>query len=834
MKETSAYIVFVIVFFWSGCCLAQDETISLKEAISELEAQHGYTFNYAEETIQNYTVKPINPSLSFTEKIASLQQQTSLDFKILNNNLVSISTEVKFIICGYLKDAETQEVIPFATIETKTTSTVTDENGYFSLEVSEKSEMIIIRHLGYKRAAITPATFTSKSCATSYLSPQTEQLSSVLLTSYLVQGISKMNNGALQVDFDDFTALPGLIETDVLQTVQALPGIQSTNETVSNINIRGGTNDQNLVLWDDIKMYQTGHFFGLISAFNPQITERVTVQKNGTSAASTDGVSGSIAMETKDEITKNFTGSLGANLVDANVFFDIPIGKTSSLQLGGRKSLSDLVITPTYDAYFKRISQDTEVENNVGNVSNTDRSFDFYDVSLRWLYEISERDKLRVNFLYIDNILAFNENAIINENPTSRESSVSQNSLGAGILWQHEWNENLSTSFHVYESDYNLRAINANILDEQRFLQENSVSETGIKTSTTIALSETQALTFGYEFIETKVTNLDDVDVPLVRSLIAEVVRTHSGFGQYMLQSSNKNSTLITGFRYNYLDKFNESILEPRLRFTQKFLQHFSIEIAGEFKHQITSQIVNFQNDFLGIEKRRWQLSNNTTIPILKSKQASLGVNYSNKGWLVSVEGYYKYVDGITTQEQGFQNQFEFIKTNGSYTVLGADMLLRKRLKDISFWLSYSFMNNEYTFENLSANPFPSNYDIPHSVTFGTTYVYQTLKLTAGLNWRSGNPTTSPVENNEILNGAINYGSPNSERFEEYLRVDTSALYQFNIDNASIEAGVSVWNLLDQTNTIGNFYRINKEGNVEENTQNSLGLTPNALLRITL
>ncbi len=700
------------------------------------------------------------------------------------------------------------------------------------MQVLTPKEPVTIRHIGYEASSEIAVTFISDTCTSVFLKPAQEQLQAVLLSSYLVQGISKMNTGALQINFDQFTALPGLIETDVLQTTQALPGIQSTNETVSNINIRGGSNDQNLVLWDGIKMYQTGHFFGLISAFNPHITEQVTVQKNGTSASYTDGVSGSIKMETEDQINKKFTGSLGANLIDANVFLDIPLGKTSSLQLGGRKSLSDLVATPTYDAYFTRISQDTEVESNVGNIRNTNRSFDFYDLSLRWLYKVSEKDRVRLNILYIDNILSFNENATINTIPTTRESSVAQNSFGAGIVWQRSWSNALSTTFQVYESDYNLRAINASILDGQRFLQENSVSETGIKTSANITLQKTQALTFGYEFIETKVTNLDDVDVPLVRTLIGEVVRTHSGFGEYTFQT--KNSTLIAGFRYNYLDKFNASVLEPRLRFTQKFLNYFSVEVAGEFKHQITSQVVNFQNDFLGIEKRRWQLSNNTSVPILKSKQGSLGINFNTKGWLARIEGYYKYVDGITTQEQGFQNQFEFIKTKGSYTVLGVDALLRKKLKDISFWLSYSFMNNEYTFESLVANAFPSNYDIPHSITFGTTYAYNTLKVTAGLNWRSGNPTTRPVEGNEIVNGAINYNAPNSDRFEDYLRIDSSALYKFTIANATIEAGVSVWNLLNQTNTIGSFYRINTEGIVEENTQRSLGITPNAMLRVIL
>jgi hypothetical protein len=43
-----------------------------------------------------------------------------------------------------------------------------------------------------------------------------------------------------------------LIEPDILQSVQALPGVESTN-SIANINVRGGTNDQNLVLWDNIK-----------------------------------------------------------------------------------------------------------------------------------------------------------------------------------------------------------------------------------------------------------------------------------------------------------------------------------------------------------------------------------------------------------------------------------------------------------------------------------------------------------------------------------------------------------------------------------------------------
>ncbi len=80
-----------------------------------------------------------------------------------------------------------------------------------------------------------------------------QKLSEVVVSGYIVKGINKLSNGSFEIKVSEFDILPGLVETDVLQAVQAFPGIQSINETVSNINIRGGSHDQNLILWDDIK-----------------------------------------------------------------------------------------------------------------------------------------------------------------------------------------------------------------------------------------------------------------------------------------------------------------------------------------------------------------------------------------------------------------------------------------------------------------------------------------------------------------------------------------------------------------------------------------------------
>jgi len=797
--------------------------------LSDLQARYAVSFNYAEDVVANIQIVPPNSSLKLEDALKYLSDQTGLVFQLSDENLILIKPKEALLFCGYIKDKDTGLALESATITTLSNATTSDKNGFFQLRVQSELEEVTVSYIGYRTVTTSIQENNAKSCLDVFLSPQVEALSEVVLSNYIVNGITKINDGSYKIDFSNFDILPGLIETDVLQAVQAFPGIISSNETVSNINIRGGTHDQNLILWDDIKMYQSGHFFGLISMYNPQITENVSLLKNGTSAAYTDGVSGTISMNTEKKINTKTKGSIGLNLIDANGFTDISISDKSSLQIAARKSLSDIVQTPIYEAYFDRISQDTEVT-NTANIENSDKTFDFYDMSLRFLYNISAKDELQLNFINVANELRFNENAVVDSEETSRQSSLKQNSIAAGLEYNRQWSKSFKTLLNIYETDYKLRAVNSNIIDSQRFLQENKISETSVRLAVENKLSDNISLTSGYHFVETEITNLDDVDVPLFRVLISEVVRTHGVFSQLNFRSSNTNFNF--GLRYNYIDKFKKSILEPRLSFNQRINANLSFEVLAEFKHQNTSQIINFQNDFLGIEKRRWQLSNDNDIPVLRSRQISSGFYFSKKGWLISLDGYYKYVKGITSQSQGFQNQFEFERASGNYDVLGVDVLVRKQFKHFQTWMSYSYMDNTYEFESLASNSFPSNLDITHTVTFGAAYTDKRLKLSTGLNWRTGNPTTLPTQDNEVVNGSINFGNPNSSNLKDYLRLDVSALYNFNIaKNTNASLGLSVWNILDRNNEINNFYRVNENAAVET-IQKSLGITPNLSFRV--
>ncbi|WP_299223340.1 TonB-dependent receptor [uncultured Psychroserpens sp.] len=832
MDSTRFYIFLFVCFFSLFKSKGQnsEQKIPVSEVLEQITKAHSITFNYESSLLKNITVIPVSRDLSLTAKIKNIEKQTNLVFEKISNLVYTISKTIK--LCGYIKDSESQQPLMGATITSKLAYAITDENGHFEIESRSLSELLTIRHIGFKTIERQIKYFNLDDCATITMLVQQEVITSVLIETYLVRGIDRRQDWATSIDYKRFSLLPGLIESDVLQTVQALPSILSVDETVSNINIRGGSHDQNLILWDDIKMYQTGHFFGLISSFNPMMTQTASVITNGSDVSLTDGISGTIHMQSDKQIDSKFNGVFGLNFLNAELFANIPIGHKSSLQIASRKSLNDFVRTPTYDVYFDRVTQDTEAENNASNVTNSNQEFNFYDTSLRWLYKPTDKDFIRLNFILINNNLGFNETVNIGSNSRTRRSNISQNSLGIGLNYKRQWSDKLSSTINIYDTEYKLEALNADVLSNQLQLQENIVSETSVLLNNLYEQNQWR-FNLGYQFTETEVINLNDIDLPRFVRRDEEILRAHSAFGQAWYKNPNNDFSIRGGVRANYLTRFEKLIIEPRLSVRKSIGEYIEIEAQGEFKHQSTSQIVNFQNDFLGIEKRRWQLTDNDSIPLIRSKQGSFGVTYKNSGWLLDAKGYYKTVEGITTQSQSFTTKYEFSKGKGSYDAYGFEFLCRKKFSNFNSWLSYSYINNTYTFEALEDIEFPSNFDITHSVTLGTTFSNKLWNISAGLNYRKGKPTSVPLNGNEILDENVNFDDANNERLLDYLRIDASAIYKFKISNTlRSEIGASIWNISNRENAINNYYRISENDTVNTFSRSSLGLTTNAVFRI--
>ncbi|SDI15240.1 TonB-dependent receptor domain-containing protein [Winogradskyella thalassocola] len=672
---------------------------------------------------------------------------------------------------------------------------------------------------------------------TEELQSQTQHLEEVIIINYLTKGISKTNNGTIKANTKAFDILPGLIEPDVLQIVQNLPGIMSVDERISNINVRGGTNDQNLILYEGIRMYQSGHFFGLISAFNPYLSENITISKNGTSSKFGNAVSSTIAIKNADELDEKINVGIGGNMLSVDGFAKIPLSKKTELQLSARRSYTDILVSKTYDAYFDRIFNDSELNasTNMNTLLAQDERFLFYDFNAKFLYDINNTSKLRINVMNMSNNLNFNQVfTTIDNNFQETKSELNQTSYGASATYSKVINNGTNLSAQLYYSNYDLDAKNNNVTNNQLLTQENKVEDFGLRLDVSKTVSKDIKFNGGYQFNEVGVTNFEDVINPNYTSLVKEIIRTHALFGEVEWYSTSRDTYIRLGSRISYFGKLSEFLIEPRFTVNYKFLDYFRLEALGELKSQSITQIIDLQQDFFGIEKRRWQLANGNDVPLITSEQASIGLSYNQNNLLVSIEGYYKGVHNITARSQGFQNQFQFTNDIGHYTVKGIDFLINKRFSDFSTWLSYTYSKNDYNFNEINnSNSFSNTIDLRHVVNTSFTYNRANFKIAIGFNWHSGRPFTSPLDLQDNSNSTIEYNTPNSSRLGDYFRTDISAIYKFKPSKGiNAEVGASVWNIFNQTNIINRYYTFNTDNAIVEINNKSLKFTPNLSFRV--
>lgn len=839
LKNRLVYSLFVFLFSLVQCwAQGEKKAIPLKNILAEITQQHDVKFSYIEDEIAVYAVVPPNAIWTLEQKIVYLKKETQLGFKAIGQKYYTIFNDQKLDkpLCGFLLDAETGKGIENALlkIDQSAISVFTNEIGYFELP-KVSSNLIQVQHQSYQSFSINPEDLYVTTCPKFKLQSVTLTLEEVVAQRYLTTGISKKLDGSIEVKPKKFGILPGLIEPDVLQTMQQVPGIISIDETISNINVRGGTHDQNLFLWNGIRMFQTGHFFGLISAFNPSLAQTISITKNGSSAFFGESVSSLVDISSRTNTVEKTNSSVSTNLISAEFYTKLKVSEKANLTLSGRRSLTDFFKSPTYKNYSNRIFQNTiitDLNNNEIVNYRSDVEFYFYDITAQFQQKIGTKNELNLDVIAIENTLQFNQSTTdLNSN-----STLEQENFGTTIQWKTRWNAKHSTEFKGYFSSYDLNSTNETLESNQILDQKNQVLDTGFQVSHSYKISNQFTFNSGYQFNETGVTNFDKVNVPLFSRTITNVLLTHVGIAEGVFETESKKTFLKAGLRANYFGKFGFLLLEPRLQFNQALTSDLRLEILGEQKSQTLSQIIDLQGDFLGVEKRRWTLANNSTIPIQKSNQISLGFSYKKNNWLLTLDNFYKKITGITSSSQGFQNQFELEKTVGDYQVIGSEFLIQKSFNRFYTWLSYTYNDNKYDFKVLSSQSFPNNYAISHAISWAGIYEWKKIKLALGTKWHTGRPITTPTSFTVTeANPNIVYNSPNNTRLKDYFQVNFSASKDWKLSSkVTLQTAASILNLFNTKNSLNRFYRVNTTDNTVESIDTySLELTPNFNLKLS-
>lgn len=663
---------------------------------------------------------------------------------------------------------------------------------------------------------------------------QAELLNPIVLTRYLTNGLQKKKDGSIVLNPKKFDILPGLTHVDVMQAVQALPGIESENENINYINVRGGTNDQNLILWEGIKMYHSSHFFGLISAYNIPFLDNVEVLKNGTSSTYGEGISSTILLSNNSKINKRVTGGFGINFISSDAYVKIPISKKLQVNFAFKTSINNLKKTVTYNNYFYKSFQDSDIKTTKKTTdTNINSLFSFHDITSKIIYQFNKKNRLQFNFINIKNKLVYGEQKTrVND---SKSSVLNQEKIAFGLKWTAKWNSNFKTNINLYHTNYNINSYDETNLLNQFIVQKNTVKESNLKIENQYKTSNFLHTNFGIQLNESGVLNRTHINNPFFNRVQKRVLITASPFAE--IEYSKQKTYLKIGIRTSYLNRFDKIFIEPRFVLKQKIIPHLKYNLLGEFKHQSVNQTVDFKDHFLGVENRRWILSNNTNIPIVRSKQISTGFEYYKNNFLIELGSFYKHVKGITASSQGFYNNFQTAQDYGNYKTYGTELLINKTEKKYSAWFTYTLSKNTYFFQNFTPENFPNNVTVKHSSTLGFNYsILKNLKISIGINWKKGNVFTKPNTAEAILkkNGVnqINYDKPNNENLSNYFRLDSSIKYNFALYRATkASLSLGILNVTNRKNIIQRYYKLNTSEIIEINNQ-SLKFTPNVSFRI--
>lgn len=701
-------------------------------------------------------------------------------------------TQGKYTLSGYIKDAETGEVLIGATVLIRELSKGVSTNtyGFYSITVPEGEYNIRFSYIGYKEV--------DKNIALTQDTRMNIELGSTsqLMEEIVITGEKEDKNttgtqmGTIELDMEKIKKLPAFMgEVDILKTIQFLPGVQSAGEGNTGFYVRGGGPDQNLILLDEATVYNASHLFGFFSVFNADAIKSVELIKGGMPANYGGRLASVIDIGMKEGNYKEYKVDGGIGLIASRLTVQGPIKKdTSSFIISGRRTYIDVLAEP--------LIKPTSAFKGSG--------YYFYDLNAKVNWRLSDKDRLFVSGYFGRDVFSFKNKDL------GFNMRIPWGNATGSARWNHLFNDKLFVNTTAIFSDYDF-AFEA-IQDEFEMILSSGIRDWNLKSDFTWFPNPRHNVKFGVNYIFHRFTPssvsakqgetvfdvggiqrmyanegalyiMDDFDLTDKLKLNAGLRYSafqHIGpFTRYYV--NNRNQTDSTKmYEKAKTVKFWQG-LEPRLAMRYLFKDNSSIK-AGfthnyQYIHMASVSGVSLPTDV-------WFPSSDVVKPQIGT-QYSLGYfrNFKENLYEASVEVYYKDLKNLIEYKEGvspgddIDNNVDNQLTFGDGYSYGAEFFIKRRYGKLNGWIGYTWSKTMRKFEEINAgNWFPAKYDRRHDLSvivqydltarwsFGAAFVYAT-----------GNAATLPQQRyfweGEIL---VIYGERNSFRLPAYHRADVS------------------------------------------------------------
>ncbi|MFC6998369.1 TonB-dependent receptor domain-containing protein [Rufibacter roseus] len=623
---------------------------------------------------------------------------------------------------------------------------------------------------------------------------QNTALKEVVVQAEAASNVQKMQMGMERLEINTIKQVPTVFgEADVLKVVLTLPGVKSVGEASGGFNVRGGSTDQNLILFNGATVYNPSHFFGFFSAFNPELIKDVELFKSSIPAKYGGRLSSVLNVNTRTGNKEKFTGSAGIGLLTSRIHLEGPInkGKTSFL-FGARTTYSNWL--------FNLLPDDSDFKGAKAS---------FYDINLNLDHQVNDK-----NFLTLTGYLSHDESNL------NTDTLFSYGNRNLSLKWQHDFTPELSGTMVVGHDHYRYSNYSeANPMSAYRLAFQ--LDQSNVKTDFTYRPSSDHTLSFGVSSIyyQLKPGSYEPLGA---ESVIAPAkVEEEQALESAIFLEDNFAITprlsLNAGIRYsiyNYLGPHQVNYYapeEPRTEESQTETRSFQ---KGDFiktyhgpEYRVSARFAITENlsvkaGYNTLRQYIHMLSNTTAIaptdiwklsdPNIRpqhSEQMSVGVYqnlFLNKLEL-SAEFYNRkitnYLDYKSAAVLVMNPHIETDVLNTQGKAYGAELMVRKKEGKFNGWMSYTYsrillrQDDPNAGETINGGDYyPASYDKPHDFTFvGNQQLSRRFSISMNVTYSTGRPVTIPVA--RFMYGGTQktlFSGRNDYRIPDYFRADLS------------------------------------------------------------
>lgn len=719
-------------------------------------------------------------------------------------------TEGKAIVRGIVRDLESKEALAGVVVydEKTSTHTITGSNGEYALPLPT-DENVLHFSLDGKEELGLRIIVGGDGRLDVELPEKIELIKASVVSATSMESHRTTTMGIEEVSMKTMSKIPSAFgEGDIIRSVLTLPGVKSTGEASGGFNVRGGSQDQNLILFNGNTIYNPSHLFGLFSAFNPDIIENLELFKSSIPAQYGGRISSVLTVNSRRGNMEEFKGSAGIGLLTSRLHLEGPVvkGKTSFI-LAGRTSYSDWLL--------KQLPK---------NSYYSDGSANFYDINAGLSHWISDKDLLSLNIYTASDKFSF-----------SADTTFNNSNLNASLQFRHR-EKNGNTIEASAGCDYFQNTTGLYSIESTAAEIRTAIRQAFLKSAIT-KVFKTNSLKYGLDFVYFCLapgSRIPYGDNSLVQTM---EIPSENGLEPAIYITDNwaiSNKLSIEGglrIAAFLSSKDRAFYAGPEVRLSGRFSPMSNLSVKMGF-NTLRQNIHLISNTASISPMDTWKLSDADIAPTTGWQGAGgvywtsldTGIDFSAEVYWKQARNQLDYRPGATLVMN--ENLAEdLLPVQGkSY---GVELMMKKSTGRITGWLSYSYarallkeMQDRGGETIAGGNWYNAPYDKPHELKMAANWaITHRYSLSINLDYSTGRPITVP-SGRYYFGGAwrLAYSERNSYRIPDYFRIDAA----LNIDPghylkalAHTSIIIGVYNLTGRHNPYSVFYKTNDAGEIK-------------------